>query len=329
MARIEWDKQDSVRLKVTDRCAWNCRWCHNEGTGARRPSISGDVYWDEDTQLTLAQLSQVLPIHEVHLTGGEPTLHPDLPRLITGIRYAGFRVKATSVGCNKLLLQSVISSGLDAINFSVHAIDPLLLARTQSNRTVDWCARQLAQVLECISLAAMLGTEVKVNTVLSTLADVPRVRGVLNWVRARSIPLRIMNDLGAGIDSIAAIAQFIKQSQAVCFRTRYLQASSSYSSYYRMPDGYEFAVKQIRPHFLADSMCSRCAVRRLGKCSEGFYGLRLQKSKTDTGWQLEARLCVHRSDEDTVLSIPEFLHSKQLAELKAQLADDDLVFRRG
>lgn len=270
-----------------------------------------------------ALLSQVLPVREVHLTGGEPTLHPSLPSLVAGLRQAGFRVKATSIGCSQEPLQRVIDSGLSGFNFSVHSVDPSLLALTQINRTVSWCERQLAQLLACIPRAVALGADVKLNTVLSTPSDISRVAGVLNWARTRLVPLRIMNDLGAGTQSIDAIAQFIAQLQAVRFRTRFLRASSSFASDYRIQDGYEFAVKQIRPNYLARSMCSQCAIRRLGKCSEGYYGLRLEKHRSSGGGQLEVRLCVHRSDDDTVMTIPDFLHSRQLAEIQAQLAGRD------
>lgn len=323
MARTLWGWQDSVRLKVTDRCAWNCRWCHNEGTGARKPTIVGDVYWDEETESTFRRLSAVLPIHEVHLTGGEPTSHPDLPSLISGLIKAGYRVKATSVGCNEELLRSVIASGLACVNFSVHSIDPQSLLQTQNGRTERWCEHQLAQLMRCVDLAVELGVEVKINTVISEPADIVRVERVLDWARAKGVPLRILNDLGTGADALAAVALIIEQSHATLLRTRYLHASSSFTSYYGLPDGYEFGVKRIRPYYLAGLMCSRCEVRKLGKCSEGFYGLRLQRRQTPAGWQLEVRLCVHRSDADTVMSVPAFLHSRQLAQLQAQFHGND------
>lgn len=320
MADILWGKQDSIRLKVTDRCAWNCRWCHNEGTGVRQGGEIGDVYWDEDTRQAFSALSSVLPISEVHLTGGEPTAHPDLPGLIAGLYQAGYRVKATSVGCNEELMRNVINSGLSAINFSVHSVDPQLLPQTQNDRSGSWCEHQLAQLMRCIDLARRIKVEVKLNTVISSSADVSRVEGVFSWARTKGVPLRILNDLGAGEESLQAIAQIVEKLHARLLRTRYLCASSSFTSYYGLADGYEFAVKRIRPHYLAGVMCSQCEVRKSGYCSECFYGLRLQKRKTSTGWQLEVRMCVHRSDMDTVMSIPTFLCSTQLAEIRTQLS---------
>jgi cyclic pyranopterin phosphate synthase len=319
MANIFWSLQDSVRLKVTDRCPWNCRWCHNEGTGARQPAIFGDICWNEETKNALRMLAQVLPIREVHLTGGEPTSHPDLPSLIAGLTQAGFVVKATSIGCSEGLMRSLIVSGLEGVNFSVHSVEPELLLQTQTGRTSLWCEHQLAQLMRCISVANELGIRVKLNTVVSGLTDLPRVEGVLDWARSERIPLRLLNDLGTRTESLGAIRQIIGRSKATWSRTQLVRGSSSYASYFRLPGGYEFGIKRIRSHYLSDSMCSQCKVRAQGRCSEGFYGLRLEKRKAATGWQLEVRLCVHRSDMDTVMTIPEFIHSQQLAEIQSQL----------
>ena len=96
-----WEPLNSIRLKVTDRCHWNCWWCHNEGTGARNPNLIGDILWDDSTRTAIEKIANFLNLTEVHLTGGEPTLHPQLTSLIKGIRALGLNVKATSIGCDK------------------------------------------------------------------------------------------------------------------------------------------------------------------------------------------------------------------------------------
>ncbi|GGY27471.1 hypothetical protein GCM10010384_38220 [Streptomyces djakartensis] len=55
---------------------------------------------DADFATALAAVRGSLPTNEVHFTGGEPTLHPDLPGLITIARRLGLTVGLTSNGEN-------------------------------------------------------------------------------------------------------------------------------------------------------------------------------------------------------------------------------------
>src|SRR5262245_33436954 len=118
----QWQPLRNLRLKVTDRCPWNCWWCHNEGTGKRDPHSIGDIHWDEKTQMAIQAISEELDFTEIHLTGGEPTAHPGLPELISGLRHRGYSVKATSIGCKLESLRRIVQSGLQGMNFSFHAI---------------------------------------------------------------------------------------------------------------------------------------------------------------------------------------------------------------
>ena len=119
-----WESMRSLRLKATDRCSWNCWWCHNEGSGPRSLLQTGEVHWDTETRFAIQAIASELKCDEVHLTGGEPFLHPALPQLISGLRGLGLKVKATSIGCKKSDLQAAVAAGLGSINFSLHALDP-------------------------------------------------------------------------------------------------------------------------------------------------------------------------------------------------------------
>ena len=102
----------TIRLKITDRCAWNCWWCHNEGTGSRDPFGVPDLAWDAATEEALTHVAEALGLTEVHLTGGEPMIHPQLPDLVARLRQTGFTVKATTVGCDESMLTDAVKSGL-------------------------------------------------------------------------------------------------------------------------------------------------------------------------------------------------------------------------
>ena len=62
--------------------------------------LPGMMQPDADFLDGLLKAKQSLGIKEVHLTGGEPTLHPKLPQIIAITVSAGLDVKMTSNGEN-------------------------------------------------------------------------------------------------------------------------------------------------------------------------------------------------------------------------------------
>ena len=311
-----WEPARSLRLKTTDRCSWNCWWCHNEGSGPRDPRHIGDIAWDVETHSAIQAITSELRYKEVHLTGGEPFMHPHLPQLIKGLRGLGLNVKATSIGCKITSLRTAVAEGLNGINFSLHALDPMVLQATQINRTAGWAQQQLTQQIHAIMEAKRLGVEVKLNTVLASSKDARRVKQVLNWAQDLQVPLRILNELSSGGRANDAIVEFLIEIGASRFHSKYVRGSSSFSVIYRLPNGFEVAVKQIRDNYLDHSMCSGCRLRLTGQCAERFYGVRLEKRRISGKWQLCVRLCIHRTDEDTFMPVERFLRSDQLMEIR-------------
>ena len=156
----------SLRLKITDRCPWNCWFCHNEGTGKRDPSRTKDIYWDSEFEQVLVELKSVLSLNEVHLTGGEPTTNPNIANLITGIKFHGLDVKATTIGCSYSVLKPILDAGISGLNFSLHSIDSDELLKTQVDRKIEWMRKQLKQQMQAILIAKENSVKVKINTVI-------------------------------------------------------------------------------------------------------------------------------------------------------------------
>ncbi|WP_423226603.1 radical SAM protein [Candidatus Amarolinea aalborgensis] len=306
----------TLRLKVTDRCAWNCWFCHNEGSGERNPQEVGDVEWNEELAKVLTTLKKDLSINEIHLTGGEPTAHPALPMLIYSMKQAGFHVTATSIGCPKERLKVLIESGLDRLNFSFHALDAEVLRSTQTNHSLAWSEKQLNQQLEAISLAKELGAEVKLNTVCSSSKDYPRVLAVIEWARVNQIPLRLLPELGNAQQSIRAIIALCNQIGAIEISRRYTNGSSNSTIFFRLPNGYTLGFKFIHEVYLSQTMCLGCPIKQKNQCTEKFYGIRLEKRLANEKWRLFIRLCLHRTETDSYLAPDEFLGSKQYAEIQ-------------
>jgi pyruvate formate lyase activating enzyme len=109
------------------RCNFRCPYCHNHPLVFRPeqyPSIPL-----EDILARLHSLGDW--IDGVCLTGGEPTLHVDLPLLIGELKRHGFLVKLDTNGSNPEMLETLIEAGeIDFVSMDVKApLDPFSYRR--------------------------------------------------------------------------------------------------------------------------------------------------------------------------------------------------------
>ena len=74
---------DYLRISVTDRCNYRCSYCVPADGAAR--SAREDVLSFEEIA-ALAEVFAGLGVRRVRLTGGEPTVRRDLPKLVRMLR---------------------------------------------------------------------------------------------------------------------------------------------------------------------------------------------------------------------------------------------------
>ena len=89
-------------------CNFRCPFCHNASLAM--PDGSGEAIPLEDFLAFLDARRGRL--QGVCISGGEPTLHHDLPELIREIKSRGFAVKLDTNGTNPEMLSSLINNGL-------------------------------------------------------------------------------------------------------------------------------------------------------------------------------------------------------------------------
>lgn len=91
----------------TQGCNFRCPYCHN-------PELIG---MDGETAMAVSPLIDFLKTRRgkldgVVITGGEPTLHKDLPRFIKSIKDLGFCVKLDTNGTNPTMLEKLLNENL-------------------------------------------------------------------------------------------------------------------------------------------------------------------------------------------------------------------------
>src|SRR5271169_3506885 len=182
---------NNLRISVTDRCNLRCTYCMPEEV----------VFLDKAELLTFEEIAHFvrvaapLGIDKIRLTGGEPLMRRDMPRLvhlicqIPGIRDVGLTT-------NGILLadqaQALHDAGLRRINISLDTLDP------QRFREV---ARRdgLERVLEGIEAARKAGfAPIKINAVSIRGLTEHEVVPLARFARAQGLEMRFIEYMPIG-----------------------------------------------------------------------------------------------------------------------------------
>lgn len=89
-------------------CNMRCPFCHNMNI-VENSSLIGEYSITEI--IDFLQKRQGI-LDGVCITGGEPTLHPELPDFLTSIRNLGYKIKLDTNGTNPSLLENLIEANL-------------------------------------------------------------------------------------------------------------------------------------------------------------------------------------------------------------------------
>jgi cyclic pyranopterin phosphate synthase len=111
-----------VRISVTDRCNFRCQYCMPaEGL----PWLEHDKVLTFEEIARLVEILAAIGVHDVRLTGGEPLVRRDFPRLAAML--AGIdRVHDLSVTTNGYLLErdaaALVDAGINRFNVSIDSL---------------------------------------------------------------------------------------------------------------------------------------------------------------------------------------------------------------
>ena len=152
-----------VRISLTDRCNFDCIYCHNEGLGdTRGPMEPGDDEMSADDVVRFLEVVEGYGVDSVKFTGGEPMLRQDLAEIIERTPDS----MEVSMTTNGTFLPGraaeLKAAGLDRVNVSQDALDPDDFAEVTKSGAYE-------QVLEGVKAAVDAGLDpVKLNMVVFT-----------------------------------------------------------------------------------------------------------------------------------------------------------------
>jgi cyclic pyranopterin phosphate synthase len=111
-----------LRVAITDYCNLGCVFCSNEGMGPEQRNLS---HVDTDSLLYLVGTLKEQGLDHVALTGGDPSLHPELERIMDGLEE--HEIGKRFIHTNGIALRERHISGqlkgFTKVGVSVHAFD--------------------------------------------------------------------------------------------------------------------------------------------------------------------------------------------------------------
>jgi len=306
---------NSIRVLATHACQERCFFCHNEGA---IDYVHAPIDIEEIVEFSRKARDE-FGLNVVHLTGGEPTLHPQIVELTKSLKDADFQVRMTTNGdLEPELLDKIIDAGVDSINFSLHAITPEDFQATQAlsnlRKKPDYFSFLIDRKLSNIS-RARLRTNVKLNSVVINSEITGRL---IDYALKEQIPLRLMRNLNNIEESDFLIEKLLSERGLKPIREQIAKGDSGGSgTVYGYTDSEgkeaEVKVKKFGTVYL-ESICDGCVLRDTPRCRERFYGMRVgvnpQTHETEVG------LCIDREDGEASVSPEQIFKGRHYEALK-------------
>jgi GTP 3',8-cyclase len=184
-----------LRISVTDRCNFRCSYCMPRsifGPGFRFLPASEILSFEE-----LARVARVfveLGVQKLRLTGGEPLLRRDLPKLI-GLLPQGPGIDLALTTNGSLLAaqaQGLASAGLRRVTVSLDSLDDAVFQHMNDAQV------PVRDVLAGIERAAALGLEVKINAVIRRGVNDAGLLDLVRYFRGSGHILRLIEFMDVG-----------------------------------------------------------------------------------------------------------------------------------
>lgn len=207
-----------LRVSVTDRCNFRCTYCMpSEVFGRDYAFLSRAELLTFEEITRLVGCFQVLGVGKVRLTGGEPLLRRDLPRLIEMLaRLPGLDLTLTTNG--SLLKEQAAplkGAGLERVTVSLDALDNAVF------QAMNDVAFPVERVLEGIAAAAAAGlAPVKINMVVKRGLNEESVLPMARFFHGSGHILRFIEYMDVGTtngwchDDVVPAAEIIQRIHA-------------------------------------------------------------------------------------------------------------------
>jgi GTP 3',8-cyclase len=250
----------SLRVSVTDRCNLRCNYCMPQ---------EEYVWLPREELLTFEEIARLvemftsLGVEDVRLTGGEPLLRRDLPRLVRMLA-ANPRIRDLALTTNGVLFgeqaEELRAAGLHRVTLSLDTMRPERFAALTGRSTH-------AQVLAGIEAARRIGfPKLKLDTVMLRGVNDDEVADLIEFARGIDAEVRFIEYMDVGgatewsLDKVFTRAEILDRlSKRYGAVTPLDENSSAPAERFRLPDGLVFGIIAST----TTPFCRRCDRSRL------------------------------------------------------------------
>lgn len=177
-----------LRLSITDFCNFRCDYCLPNGYTAnagKRP----------DNELSVSEIDVLIQAFaklgttKVRLTGGEPSIRQDLPRIIELAKHTqGIQTVAVSSNGYRLAkhLSDWQTAGLNQLNISIDSFDPTIFKQITGFDILPMLLKDIDTLL------ATTDIKLKLNGILMADTAFDNLQSVLGFVKNRPVTYRFI-----------------------------------------------------------------------------------------------------------------------------------------
>lgn len=202
-----------IRISVTDRCNFRCRYC-------MPAEVFGENYafLPKPDILSLEEIVQLtrvfcdLGVEKIRLTGGEPLLRRGMPDLVSMLAaIPGERDLAMTTNGTILAryAKKLKAAGLHRVTISLDALDPKIFAY------MNGVGASPDRVIEGIGAALEYGLGVKVNSVIQKGVNEDQVLPLAEFAREHGVTLRFIEFMDTGNTNGWKLDQMVPYTEMV------------------------------------------------------------------------------------------------------------------
>jgi radical SAM protein with 4Fe4S-binding SPASM domain len=150
-------------VAVTSRCNLRCAFCYGSCSCTSHPANTKGEMTTEEIERVLYKIFHQAKVPSVSFTGGEPTMRPDLSRLISYAKGLGLRVNLITNGTlvTKGLARELAGAGLDSAQVSLEG------ANAVTHEAITGVPSSFASTVAAVRHLKDCGIPVHTNTTLN------------------------------------------------------------------------------------------------------------------------------------------------------------------
>jgi len=289
-----------LRISVIDRCNFRCTYCMPaEVFGTDYAFLQEEFLLTFDEIERLAKLFVNLGVKKIRLTGGEPLLRKDLPKLIERlVKLEGLTdIGLTTNGIHLTKQAKALKeAGLHRVNVSLDAIEDEVF-RKINGRNIS-----TKPVLKGIAAAKEAGLDVKVNMVVKKGMNDSQILPMASYFKEQGIPLRFIEFMDVGSTNGWNFEQVITKQELIEKISRVYPIEPAEPHYFgEVAKRYRYAGSDAEVGFItsvSESFCSSCTRARIS--AEGKFYTCLFATK---GKDLRTLLRTGISDSDLLEAV--------------------------